>query len=185
MTGDASATPPAGVGGDPGLRLDGVDLVGPDDRGVTARGLSLSVDRSGIAVGPPGSPPQVIGWDSVDGWRVDPGAGGAILTLGSHGRLARFFAPGWDPGDLGRLVEAARGGPVAGPEGTGGGSVGPAAPIGARRRRAEGFARWQPLLVVVLVLVLAVSVALVLAQSAGAIHLGFLGGTGAATGLLT
>ncbi len=184
MTGDASGTAPTGAGGGPGLRLHGVDLVGPDDRGPAARGLSLSVDRSGIAVGAPGSPPQLIGWGSVDGWRVDPGAGGAILTLQSHGRLARFFAPGRDPSELGRLVEAARRGPVAGPEGAGPGSPAPAATL-VRRRRPGGLARWQPLLVVVLVLVLAVSVALVLAQSAGAIHLGFLGGTGASIGLLT
>lgn len=45
-------------------------------------------------------------------------------------------------------------------------------------RAATGLERWQPVLVVLVALVLATAVALVLAQSAGAIHLPFLGGTG-------
>ncbi len=45
-------------------------------------------------------------------------------------------------------------------------------------RGRTALTRWQPALVAALLVVLAVSVALVLAQSAGLIHLGFLGGTG-------
>jgi hypothetical protein len=48
------------------------------------------------------------------------------------------------------------------------------------RASASGWRRYQPLLVTVLVVVLLTGVALVLAQSAGAIHLPLLGSNGAA-----
>jgi len=51
---------------------------------------------------------------------------------------------------------------------------GPAAAV-ARRGSLE---RWQPVLVALLIVTLATAVALVLAQSAGAIHLPLLGGYG-------
>ncbi len=54
---------------------------------------------------------------------------------------------------------------------------------GVPTTRAPGgsFARWQPILVVLLVLFLATAVSLVLAQSAGAIHLSWLGGFGSSS----
>jgi len=77
--------------------------------------------------------------------------------------------------------------PVAGSPGEVAPAPGPAA--GAPHRTTPGgparWARWQPAFVVLLVLVLATAVALVLAQSAGAISVPLLGGTGASgAGLL-
>jgi hypothetical protein len=52
------------------------------------------------------------------------------------------------------------------------------------RPSITGLERWQPVLVVLLVLVLATAVALVLAQSAGVIHLPFLGGSGGSSAVV-
>jgi hypothetical protein len=54
-------------------------------------------------------------------------------------------------------------------------------PAHARWRR-PAWRPWQPVVVVVAAVVVAAAVALVLAQSAGAIHLPLLGGTGAGPG---
>jgi hypothetical protein len=51
------------------------------------------------------------------------------------------------------------------------------------RSSITGLERWQPVLVVLLVL-LVTAVALVLAQSAGVIHLPFLGGSGGSSAVV-
>jgi hypothetical protein len=48
--------------------------------------------------------------------------------------------------------------------------------------RSRGWARWRPRLVVALVVLIAIAVTLILLQSAGVVHLPFLGGTGGTSG---
>jgi hypothetical protein len=54
-----------------------------------------------------------------------------------------------------------------------------------RRPAPAGWRRYQPLLVSVRLLVIATAVALVLAQSAGVIHLPLLGSNGSGSGIVT
>ena len=121
MTGDASGTAPPGAGGGAGLRLDGVDLVGPDATGDRPPG-ACHCRSTGPASrwGPRGRPPQL---DRVGpGRRVAGGPGaGRRHPHPPEPRPARplLRARPRIRASLGRLVEAARRGPVAGPEGRG------------------------------------------------------------------
>jgi len=173
------------------LQIGEVLLLPPDPSNPTGAtgqpvpGLTLVIDDRGVEVTPGGSSPKAVPWDAITGWRVDPydlyGRPGTVITVQTAERLFRFAAPGGDPvaighemGQLARTHESAgRAGaaPIAGD--TAGGPVAPVAD-----RPGDSLAHWQPVLVTVLILALATAVALVLAQSAGAIHLPLLGGYG-------
>lgn len=193
MRGEASRPIRRETDGGAELHLEGVILLGPDTVAPTLSGLSLSLDRTGLTVAAAGSGPRLLGWGAIDGWRVDPSIDGAILSVQIPGRLYRFFTPGQDPAVLTFLVDGIRRpretGPAEAAAVTASSGATPAAPatgpraVRGRVRHRVGFARWHPVLVVLLVVVLAASVALVLAQSAGAIHLPFLGGNGAVASL--
>jgi len=145
-------------------------------------GLALTLDGRGIVVDAPaaGAGPRVLPWSSVTEWWVSPSPSGTLLSVhGAQGSF-RFLVVDADPSSLVTHIEAlARLG--------GDGSPRPDAPSArrevqaARRARGRGTRRrrswWRVALAVALVVVLVTGVALVLAQSAGLVHLPFLGPT--------
>ena len=106
---------------------------------------------------------------------------GALISVQTRTGTYRFLRSGGDPADL-----AARIGAFAvrhqGPSGLS--TVTTVAPARLRRGYGgrSGWARVRPYLVVLLVLLVVTAVTLILLQSAGAIHLPFLGG-GSSSGL--
>jgi len=167
------------------LHLEGLTLLDPSDDRPAVRGLTLTFGGVGVAITGAGPNPRVLAWGSVETLRVDPwGDGGAVVSVRGPGRTYRFVAPGQDPVTLGFVLEGIRR-PPPGPRSVAAATAPGPRPRGPRhrggrgRRGASGLDRWRPFLVVALIVVLAGSVALVLAQSAGAIHLPLLGGSGA------
>jgi hypothetical protein len=159
-----------------------VSLLGPGDDRPAVGGLALTFGPLGVGITGAGPGPRLLKWGSVESLAVDPsGDGGAVVSLRGTERTYRFLAPGQDPATLAFLVEGLRRPPPepAPARGPGTGARGHRHRLGRRRPGTTGLARWRPFLVVALIVVLAGSVALVLAQSAGAIHLPLLGGNGA------
>jgi hypothetical protein len=174
----ARPVPPPADGGD-GLRLTPVTIC--DAAGVPTRGgMTLLLDTRGVVLVEPAGDERVLPWPRVTGWQVEawqpqPGIVGALVTYRTQHATYRFGVPRADPGALGYLVEqlghgyvSGRGGPTP--------AVEPPAP--AASAIEERVRRLRPVLVVVLVVVLVLMVTLILLQSAGVIHLPWLGGNG-------
>jgi len=108
---------------------------------------------------------------------------GAMISIQTRTGTYRFLRSGGDPTELGaRITELAV--RHQGPAG-----VSTVTTVAARRHGASGerstWSRIRPGLVVLLVLVIVAAVTVILLQSAGVIHLPFLGGGGSTTGLAT
>jgi hypothetical protein len=106
---------------------------------------------------------------------------GALINLRTPFATYRFLLPGGDADELAPRVEAlarAHLGPSATSTVTTVARTDTSGPAGWRRDRAERttWQKVQPVLVVLLVLVLITAVTLILLQSAGTIHIPFLGG---------
>ncbi len=179
------------------LHLQGVSLLAENPERDELGGLALTIDERGLVVQHPvaGHGPRVLPWSSVSAWRVDhSGASGAVLTVEMGQRSFRFVVTGTDPAEVASVVERfahARACVV----GTGdmsrseqGEGDGPHAPMSrpqmqaAQRARSRSAGRrspsWRIALALALVILLALGVFLVLAQSAGLLHLPFLGSSG-------
>lgn len=117
---------------------------------------------------------------STEGGRRLPHAGaGALLSVQTRSGTYRFLRAGADPAELSGRIGA-----IAvrhlGPAGSS--TVTTVAPPRLRRAHRTGWARTRPWLVTLLVVVVAAAVTLILLQSAGVVHLPFLGG-GASSGV--
>jgi len=111
--------------------------------------------------------------------RLPHAEAGAMISIQTRSGTYRFLRSGGDPSELApRIAEfAVR---HRGPAG-----VSTVTTVAARRRGPRsGWARVRPWLVALLVVVLAAAVTVILLQSAGAIHLPFLGGGSAGIGTL-
>jgi hypothetical protein len=116
--------------------------------------------------------PAAAGTSSA-GRRLPHAEPGALLSVQTRSGTYRFLRAGGDPAELARRIGAfavRHNGP------SGLSTVTTVAPRRLRRPHRAGWARVQPLLVVLLVVVVAVAVTLILLQSAGVVHLPFLGG---------
>jgi hypothetical protein len=134
--------------------------------------------------------------DGPNGSVIDPGAtnralphseAGALIGIKTQFGTYRFLLPGGDARELARRVAAFA---VRNQGPTGASSVTRVVAWGLDaerrkvKRRPKRTVTWsnvQPFLVVALVVLIATAVTLILLQSAGTIHLPFLGGTGPAT----
>ena len=109
---------------------------------------------------------------------------GPLIDIQTPSGTFRFLLPGADPATVAERITAIA---IRHRGAAGASSVTTA--LGARRygrRSGRAATRWErvrPLLVVILVVVIATAVTLILLQSAGAVHLPFLGGTGGASAI--
>ncbi len=160
-----------------GMRLTGALLLAPASRDAPASadapavaGVHVVIDSSGIGVAlSPTELPRVLPWPSVEDVGVEswdaPGSAGSLVVLRTTEATYRFALPGASPEQLGAAV----GDLVA--TYTSGALGAPRAPSGH-----TPLDRLRPLLVALTIAAVAAIVAVILAQSAGAIHLSFLGG---------
>ena len=121
----------------------------------------------------PGGPAPTLVEEAVPGKRLPHAEAGALISVQTRTGTYRFLRSGGDPADLSRRIGAfavRRQGPA------GLSTVTTVAPRQLRRAHRTGWARVRPYLVVLLVVVVVTAVTLILLQSAGAIHLPFLGG---------
>ncbi len=173
-----------------GLRIPGVILIGHSPTGsVYAPGVHLVFDHRGVGVASNAIDlPRVLPWDSLHGYHVDPWQGdngasgnallapsGALVVIETKQGAYRFIVPGAQAAALGQQI-----GNLASTYRERRQAAADEEPA-AQRTRASAYERWQPVLVVILVIVVATAVALILAQSAGAIHISFLGSDTAST----
>jgi hypothetical protein len=174
----ARPVPPPADGGDE-VRLTPVTICDESGR-PTRGGMTLVLDARGVVLVEPAADERVLPWHRVTGWQVEAwqpqrGIVGALVTYRTLRATYRFGVPRADPGALGRLVEKFGEGYVSG-------RVAPAPdvapPAPAPSPVEERVRRLRPVLVVVLVVALALMVTLILLQSAGVIHLPWLGGNG-------
>ena len=121
----------------------------------------------------PGGPGATLVEEADTGKRLPHAGPGALISVQTRTGTYRFLRSGADPTDLSRRIGA-----VAmrhqGPAGMS--TVTTVAPRRLRRAHRTGWARVRPYLVVLLVVVVVTAVTLILLQSAGTIHLPFLGG---------
>jgi hypothetical protein len=129
--------------------------------------------RPGAPAPVPGGAPTVPARAPDAGRPLPHAEAGALLSVQTRTGTYRFLRSGADPADLGRRIGAfaVR---HQGPSGMS--TVTTVAPRRLRRGHRSGWARLRPYLVVLLVLVVVTAVTLILLQSAGTIHLPFLGG---------
>ncbi len=139
---------------------------------------AVGTDASG-AVGTDASGADVVGallaGSRTTARRLPHAEAGAMISIQTRSGTYRFLRSGGDPSDLApRIAEfAVR---HRGPAG-----VSTVTTVAARRRGPRsGWARVRPWLVALLVVVLAAAVTVILLQSAGVIHLPFLGSDGSA-----
>lgn len=165
------------------LRLSGATLTsgaaGPHGPiMVAADTTGLTFWRTGDSLG------RSLPWERVLRVRVDAGDGGTTVLVATPRAVHHVWAPGADPARTADgLARVAGTVPVSFRlSGTR-----PTDPLPTPRADAPGsaaapswFLRLRPVLTVVLVLAVATMVALVLAESTGAIHLSWLGGSGGA-----
>ncbi len=139
---------------------------GREDRAARA----IGGDRAGGADGPDDQLPHV--------------EAGALIDIQTPSGTFRFLLPRADPATVAERITAIA---IRHRGAAGASSVTTA--LGARRygrrsgRAATGWERVRPLFVIILVVVIATAVTLILLQSAGAVHLPFLGGTGGESGI--
>jgi hypothetical protein len=158
----------------------------------TVPGVTLDIDRRGVVLSAGPSGERIVPWADITGWRVDawvrPGEPTGTLISYAAGRATyRIGVPAADVSALGYLVDQlSRGYLTLEPP------VGPGPPATARvpgerdpadrdpgERSAPGrFQRIEPVLVALLIVVLVVCITLILLQSAGVIHLPYIGGSG-------
>jgi hypothetical protein len=125
-------------------------------------------------VDPPGSDTR-----PAEDRRLPHAEAGALISVQTRTGTYRFLRSGTDPADLAARLNAfaVR---HRGPAGLS--TVTTVAPARLRRRiRRTGWDRVQPFLVVLLVVVVVTAVTLILLQSAGVVHLPFLGGGASAS----
>ena len=168
-------------------------------------GLHLTLDPTGISLQrAPDQPGRRLRWTEVTATTAEPWTGddrrpGALVTVSTAVARFRFGIPGGDVATLRYVLDelagfargrsAGAGTPHASLAGQPSGSPGTASTrlVGARgqHRSLGGSPRPRRAVVaartVAIALVLALAVALVLAQSAGAIHLPFLGSSSGGT----
>jgi hypothetical protein len=148
------------------------DAPGPDGPG------TVRVDSSGHL------DPGTGTGDLLTTGRVLPYAeAGAMISIQTRTGTYRFLRPGADPSEVaGRLAEFA----IRHRGSAGVSSVTTVAPKRHRRDRASSRSTWarlRPWLVVLLIVLIAAAVTVILLQSAGEIHLPFLGSGGSSSGL--
>ena len=121
----------------------------------------------------PGGTATTLVEEADTGRRLPHAEAGALISIQTRTGTYRFLRSGGDPSDLARRIGAfaVR---HQGPAGLS--TVTTVAPRRLRRAHRTGWARVRPFLVVLLVVVVVTAVTLILLQSAGTIHLPFLGG---------
>jgi hypothetical protein len=109
---------------------------------------------------------------------------GALIDIQTPSGTFRFLLPRADPATVAERITA-----IAIHHRGSAGASSVTTVLGAKRygrrsgRAATGWERVRPLFVIILIVVIATAVTLILLQSAGAVHLPFLGGTGGASGI--
>jgi hypothetical protein len=157
--------------------IAGVSLA-TDERRVNGDQFDLALSPDGIEMRRPGQVTRRLSWDSVSDWEIQDSRQGVVLTLRGPDALTPLLVPRWTVDDLeAALRDAMAPAPATAPS-TGAAQVAdetpvPAGAAGPGRR----FALWKTVVTVTLLGVLATAVTLVLLQSAGVIHLSFLGPT--------
>jgi hypothetical protein len=163
--------------------IAGVSLA-TDERPVNADQFDLALSADGIEIRGPGQVTRRLSWDSVSDWEIQDSRHGVVLTLRGRGAVTPLLVPRWTVDELeAALRDAMAPAPAPSPSPSPSPSKGPEqvadetavlAETAPPRRR---FARWKTVVTVTLLGVLATAVTLVLLQSAGVIHLSFLGPT--------
>ena len=166
--------------------------------------FDLALSPDGMEIRRPGQTTRQLSWDRVSEWELEHRRGGVLLTLRGRGSVTPLFIPRWTVDELEAVLRDVmeRISSTAVPEAPAeeepavpttavadattvpadpafAGSATEAAPVplpGAARRRRR-FTPWKPVVTVTLLALLATAVTLVLLQSAGVIHLSFLGPT--------
>jgi hypothetical protein len=171
------------------------------------RPFDLGVSSEGIEIRRPGQPARHMSWSRVTEWELEEHDDDVLLTLRGHGAVTPLRITGWSAGDLEALMRTVTSDTVAAPDDDaditvahqpGAGSPAPAAGMTSafatdspeteggvappasrqeRRRRRRTRVGAKAVLAIGLLVLLAGAVALVLLQSAGVIHWGFLGPT--------
>ncbi len=178
-------------------------LSGSRRRGHADR-FDIELSARGIEIRRPGRAPQHMSWARVTQWEIEERAGHLVLTLRGSGAVTPLVVQGWTLDDLEVVMRQATEGSaapaqehpaasaaqtetVAGPQTAAGAETaaetsrpeaeGAVADVGhrPRRHRQRSGRGWKPFVTVALLALLATAVTVVLLQSAGLIHWGFLG----------
>jgi hypothetical protein len=157
--------------------IAGVSLA-TDERPVNADQFDLALSADGIEIRGPGQVTRRLSWDSVSDWEIQDSRHGVVLTLRGRGAVTPLLVPRWTVDELeAALRDAMAPAPAPSPS-TGSEQVADETPVPAETARpGRRFARWKAVVTVTLLAALATAVTLVLLQSAGVIHLSFLGPT--------
>jgi len=162
------------------LRLHGVrwPLPAPADAGpAVGAPAHLVVDHRGVVVGQPAAATGVVvPWAELSSWSVERADDESVVSLATKTAHHRVGVPATDAVLLACLFDDLAAGYGWRP--TPGEAPTLSEPDADEPVERTGWRRAQPVLVVVLVVVLATAVGLVLAQSAGLVHLPLIGGNG-------
>jgi hypothetical protein len=175
-----------------------------DEGRVDGERFDVALSPDGIEIRRPGQTARLLSWDRVSEWELQDRRGGVLLTLRGRGSVTPLLIPRWTVDELEAVLRdvmerisptAVREAPAEEEPAVPTTAVAHAAttradpgsavavddavpgrvPRAAHRRRR--FIPWKPVVTVTLLALLATAVTLVLLQSAGVIHLSFLGPT--------
>jgi hypothetical protein len=178
--------------------------VASDERRFHEERFDIALSPDGIEIRPPGKTSRQLSWDRVPDWELQDRHGGVLLTLRGQGSVTPLLIPRWTVDELEAVLRdvmetssstAVPEAPVheepavpaiavalatttpADPASVV--AVDEAAPesVPGAGRRLRRCIPWKPVVIVTLLALLATAATLVLLQSAGAIHLSFLGPT--------
>ena len=181
--------------------IAGVSVV-IDGRRFDGERFDLALSPEGMEIRRPGQTTRQLSWDRVSEWELEHRRGGVLLTLRGQGSVTPLFIPRWTVDELEAVLREVmeRISSTAVPEApaveeppvpTTAVAHAPSTPadpaalaVDAAHERVPRAARhrrrlhpWKPVVTLTLLAVLATAVTLVLLQSAGVIHLSFLGPT--------
>ena len=164
--------------------------------------FDIALSPDGVEIRRPGQMTRQLSWDCVSEWEIQDRRGGVLLTLRGPGSVTALLIPRWTVDELEAVLRDVmeRISSTAVPEApaveeppvpTTAVAQAPSTPadpaalaVDAAHERVPRAARhrrrlhpWKPVVTLTLLAVLATAVTLVLLQSAGVIHLSFLGPT--------
>jgi hypothetical protein len=174
-----------------------------DERQFDGERFDIALSPDGIEIRRPGQMTRRLSWDRVSEWEIEDRRGGVLLTLRGRRSATPLLIPGWTVDELEAVLrdvmerisstavpetpaeEEPAVPPTAMAEATttadpvSAVAVTEAAPepVPSATRRRRRFPPWKLAVTVTLLAILATAVTLVLLQSAGVIHLSFLGPT--------
>jgi hypothetical protein len=175
-----------------------------DEGGFGGERFDIALSPDGIEIRRPGQTARHLPWDRVSEWELQDRRGGVLLTLRGRGSVTPLLIPRWTIDGLEAVLRdvmerisstavreaPAEEEPAVPTTAVAPVTTSPADPASAVAaddaapervpRAACGWRRsipWKPVVTVTLLALLAIAVTLVLLQSAGVIHLSFLGPT--------